>query len=61
MTNIIKNHPHCVQCGDEMVFTTTGEFFHHVCHNTKCPNFGLLQIGIEKMRKAIHDEKNTNK
>lgn len=38
--------PHCVQCKDSLY--QHGMF--NVCDNASCPNFGLLQIGIEEMR-----------
>ena len=42
---------HCVQCGGEMPYGTDWDKFVQVCHNPACPNFGLLQMGIEKMKK----------
>ena len=42
--------PHCVQCAEEMPYGTDWDKFVPVCHNHKCPNYGLLQMGIEKMR-----------
>lgn len=46
-----RTAPHCVQCGQEMPYGTDGDKFASVCCNPKCPNYGLLQMGIEKMIK----------
>jgi hypothetical protein len=33
----------CVQCTEDL--TPAGDFW--VCQNPSCPNFGLLQVGVE--------------
>ena len=43
--------PHCVQCGGEMTYGVDWNKFVLVCYNPICPNYGLLQMGIEKMKK----------
>lgn len=45
---------HCVQCGKEMpkgVVTSALKSTNYlpVCFNEKCPNYGLVQLGIENM------------
>ena len=53
MNKPIKVQPiasHCVQCGEEMPYGTNWDKFVPVCFNHKCPNFGLLQMEIEKMK-----------
>ena len=45
-----KQSSRCVQCAKEMPYGIDWDKFVPVCHNPKCPNFGLLQMGIEKMK-----------
>ena len=44
--------PHCVQCGQPMLMGTQGNRFIPICDNSTCPNWGLLQVGIEKMQEV---------
>ena len=41
--------PHCVQCGREMENGTNWDKFVPVCNYPDCPNYGLLQMGVEIM------------
>ena len=46
------NFCHCVQCGEEMPCgLDICEKYVPICTNHKCPNYGLVQVGIEKMPK----------
>jgi hypothetical protein len=47
-------HLHCVQCG-EMIFEYLGSPLTFICNNEKCPNYGLLQAGIENMPMDDYD------
>jgi len=51
----------CVQCGSPLFLTNGYEmdvlFF---CCKLKCPNFGLLQLGTEKILRLLKDEKSKN-
>lgn len=45
---------HCVQCAEEMPYRTDmvccgDKYSLPICLNPKCPNFGLLQIGVEAL------------
>jgi hypothetical protein len=42
--------PHCVQCGQPMLMGTNWDKFVPICDNPTCPNYGILQVGIEKMQ-----------
>lgn len=50
-----EHNPNCVQCGEETAYFATGDYDKYlrvgmyVCNNEKCPNYGLLQVGIERM------------
>lgn len=51
---------HCVQCGEEwdtqkMKRCDGMNIEMFACNNPECPNYGLLQVGIEKM-KELQDE-----
>jgi hypothetical protein len=49
-----ENKYHCVQCGGTLDYQVNEEKIDHillVCHRSECPNYGLLQIGIEGMPK----------
>jgi hypothetical protein len=39
----------CVQCGEEMEGLCDIEKCVPVCARKECPNFGILQLGTEKM------------
>jgi hypothetical protein len=50
----MANEHHCVQCGMEvnkgvMITRENGSFWLPVCHSMICPNYGLVQVGIENM------------
>ena len=47
---------HCVQCGKEMLAGTDWDKFVPICTSPKCPNFGLLQMGIEKVSEFMKKE-----
>lgn len=46
---------HCVNCSDELILARFNlkkeKLLIPICRNTKCPNFGLLQMGLEVMSK----------
>jgi len=39
-------HYHCVMCGEKITYIKPYGF---VCTNPACPNYGLVQLGIERM------------
>lgn len=44
----MKKTKHCVQCGQEMKSSYGNEAWcSPFCENHKCPNYFLLQVGIE--------------
>jgi hypothetical protein len=49
--------PTCVQCGEYMPYGTNWDKFVPVCTNPRCPCWGLLQIGIEKMEEIMGYDK----
>lgn len=49
--------PHCVHCGKEMPYgANINKCSVSVCHNPACPNYGLLQMGMEKMSEIKEEE-----
>ena len=58
MKEEIVSAPHCVQCGNEMVYWLTIEAKNGTvrlqnCTNPECANYGLLTLGIEGMPKDL--------
>lgn len=56
----IVSAPHCVQCGNEMVYglsieAKNGLFRLQNCINPECANYGLLTLGVEGMPKDLQD------
>lgn len=55
----ISNAPRCVMCTKEMVYgCNIGTISIPVCNNQECPNYGLLQIGLDGMGKLEKEENN---
>jgi len=47
----------CVQCNRALEYTLDeGETF--ICTNPECPNFGLVQVGMEDVEKYIDESIN---
>lgn len=49
--SIKRTAPHCVQCGQPMLMGTNWDKFVPICDNESCPNYGILQVGMEMMNK----------
>jgi len=52
-SEIFENqYAHCVRCGEEMPCgLDIADKYTPLCTNKSCPNYGLVQVGIEKMPK----------
>lgn len=47
----------CVQCHQEMLYATdVNERIISACLNAECPNFGLLQLGVEIINQFLNKE-----
>jgi len=44
----------CNQCGKEMFYYIPNFYY---CENPECPNFGLLQVPLEKIKISPRKEK----
>lgn len=61
MTKQQINIAHCVQCGRELLGQVEIESKQiGVCHRPECPNYGLLQISIEKIKEFIESMEEDN-
>jgi len=57
--NALKGQLHCVQC-QEKIFPLKDSPY-PICDNPQCPNYGLLQAGIEGMPTRRNNDARTNK
>lgn len=48
--------PTCVQCLEPMFYGTNWDKHVPICTNPKCPNYGLLQIGLEALEEIGEDK-----
>lgn len=54
--DLVTGTDHCVQCGAPLnheVYWSSYKTF--ICDRPECPNFGLVQVGIEAMRPERFD------